>query len=118
MEAWWTRQERGVLTLAAAAAAAVLSLGLAWPARPSGLGSGVPRADWESALARSRQVDVQVAGVSELTRLPGIGPALARRIIAHRQLHGPCAHAQDLLQVSGIGPRTLANLRPYVTCGQ
>lgn len=53
------------------------------------------------------RVSLNAASPGELARLPGIGPALARRIVAAR----PFATLDDLLRVSGIGPKTLAGLR-------
>ncbi len=47
------------------------------------------------------------ATASELESLPGIGPALAARIVAHRESEGPFQAVGDLLEVSGIGEKTL-----------
>lgn len=55
-------------------------------------------------------VDINTAGEAELLRLPGIGPAKARAIIAYRQARGPFASVAELVQVPGIGPATVANL--------
>lgn len=49
--------------------------------------------------------------VEALEALPGIGPAIAARIVAHR----PFARVDDLTIVPGIGPRTLQRLRPLVS---
>jgi competence protein ComEA len=59
-------------------------------------------------------VDLNAAGVDALDDLPGIGPVLARRIVAHRERHGPFHRFEDLLQVEGIGPRLLDRLRLHV----
>lgn len=64
--------------------------------------------------AAVRPVDINRAGPSELERLPGIGPVLAQRIVDYRQRHGPFRTVDDLLAVSGIGPKVLERLRPYV----
>lgn len=60
-------------------------------------------------------VDVNVADVAELTRLPGIGPALAARIVAYREEHGPYRSIDDLARVRGIGPATVERLRGDAT---
>lgn len=64
--------------------------------------------------AAAALVDVNRAGAAELQRLPGIGPALAERIIAHRDSAGPFRTAEDLLAVRGIGPATLERIRERV----
>lgn len=56
------------------------------------------------------RVRLNQADPRELQTLPGIGPALARRIVAAR----PFARIDDLLGVPGIGPKTLERLRPRV----
>jgi competence protein ComEA len=58
-------------------------------------------------------VEVNVAPQSDLERLPGIGPVLAQRIIAAREKQ-PFRSVEDLRRVSGIGPKTLEKIRPYV----
>lgn len=63
----------------------------------------------------AERVDLDVAGVAELDRLPGIGPALAGRIVADRELLGPFGSVQGLERVKGIGPSLAAKLEPHVT---
>ncbi len=60
------------------------------------------------------RVDPNTAGADELQVLPGIGPALAGRILADRAANGPYATPRDLLRVSGIGPATLRRIEPYL----
>jgi competence protein ComEA len=60
-------------------------------------------------------VDLNVASSAEIERLPRIGPALAQRIIAWREAHGPFRSMDDLRHVRGIGPATAALLAPSVT---
>lgn len=60
------------------------------------------------------QVDLNEAPWPELALLPGIGPQLARRIVADRQVRGPFRDVEDLRRVKGIGPVTLERIRPYV----
>ena len=60
-----------------------------------------------------QSVRINSAGVSELQQLPGIGPALAQRIVDTRS-RGRFTSADDLLRVPGIGKAKLAKLRDYV----
>ncbi len=63
------------------------------------------------------KLNINTADAAQLDALPGIGPALAQRIIAYRQEHGPFASVDDLVKVPGIGPATLERLRPWITTG-
>jgi competence protein ComEA len=63
---------------------------------------------------RAGKINLNTATAAQLRTLPGIGPSLADRIIAHRQQHGRFATLADLDRVSGIGPKTLEALRPLV----
>ena len=60
-------------------------------------------------------VNINTAGASELEALPGIGPALAARIVEYRDGHGPFASVDDLTDVPGIGPAKLEALRSQAT---
>src|SRR6185295_2601501 len=60
------------------------------------------------------RIDPNVAGVSELIRLPGIGPSLAARIVADRDHHGAFPTPEALLRVRGIGPKTLDRIRGFL----
>jgi competence protein ComEA len=60
-------------------------------------------------------LDVNAATAAELERLPRVGPALAQRIVAWREQHGPFAGPDDLRHVRGIGPSTVRLLLPLVT---
>lgn len=86
-----------------------LDLGPFAAARPPG-GGPPPRGGPGSAGL----VDVNRATSAELQGLSGIGPALAERIIAHRDSAGPFRAAADLLAVRGIGPATLERIRDRI----
>ncbi|MEZ6072092.1 MAG: helix-hairpin-helix domain-containing protein [Pirellulales bacterium] len=60
------------------------------------------------------QVDVNSAEWPELAQLPGVGITLAQRIVERRKTVGPFLNHDDLLEVRGIGPRTLEGIRPYL----
>jgi len=61
------------------------------------------------------QVNVNSASGEELQLLPGIGPVLAKRIIAYRQANGNFTCVQDLGKVKGLGPKVLAQLKDKMT---
>lgn len=60
-------------------------------------------------------IDLNTAGPRELEELSGVGPAIAQRIIDHREKNGPFRSVDDLLEVSGIGPATLEKIRDQIT---
>jgi competence protein ComEA len=64
--------------------------------------------------AETPAVNINDATREELERLPGIGPALAARIVEHRERHGRFRRAEHLLMVRGISERRFRRLRPYV----
>lgn len=76
----------------------VASGGAAAP-RPGGQGGPLP---------------LNTATAEQLESLPGVGPVLAGHIVTHRQQHGPFATVEELVEVSGIGERRLADLRDRV----
>ena len=60
-------------------------------------------------------VDLNTAPAEELAELPGIGEALAERIVAYRAENGPFETPEDLMKVSGIGEKKLEDIRDRVT---
>jgi competence ComEA-like helix-hairpin-helix protein len=66
-------------------------------------------------LEPGERIDVDHADVITLTRLPRVGPALAQRIVAWRERHGPFGGLERLDSVPGIGPKLLDALRPVVS---
>lgn len=60
-------------------------------------------------------VDLDTASAELIETLNGIGPALAKRIVAHRDTFGPFGSIEGLGRVKGIGPSLSARLAPQVT---
>jgi competence protein ComEA len=114
----------------------LLSLGLAgqgvrwWVARPdeapgevqllAALPPRSPAAHRDSILARSRplgpseRIDADQASAEELARLPRVGLALAKKIVADREARGPFGGLAGLDRVPGIGPGLLAAIGPHL----
>lgn len=78
-------------------------------APPVSDGGGAP------ATGDTAKVNINTADSSQLETLPGIGPATAAQIIAHREQHGPFTQLVDLEAVSGIGPATRERLDGLVS---
>lgn len=68
-------------------------------------------------LSTSGMININTAGVAELDKLPGIGPALAERIIQYRDEHGAFGKPEDLQKVSGIGAKTYEKMASMVSVG-
>ena len=83
--------------------------------QPGGLRETARRA---AQLARpllpGERIDIDRADVSEITRLPRVGPALAQRIVAWRTEHGPFGTLSRLDSVPGVGVKLLDAIRPFV----
>jgi competence protein ComEA len=63
------------------------------------------------------RVDINEADVAELSRLPGIGEQVAKRIVAYRKENGPFEKAEELMNVRGIGEKSFLKLQPYLSLG-
>jgi competence ComEA-like helix-hairpin-helix protein len=63
-----------------------------------------------ASLLLGRPVDVNAATAEDLEALPGIGPGLARKIVAARERDGPFAGLPDLRRVKGMGPSRIRAL--------
>ncbi len=69
-----------------------------------------------AVLATEPLVDINRAGAEELAeKLSGIGPAKSRAIVDYRESHGPFKTVDELINVKGIGPRTLEKNRAQLT---
>jgi len=83
---------------------------------------GVPCDSWLSALQsqgnaaepQKAAIDINKATANDLQKLPGIGPGLAKQIVAYREKHGPFRRVEDLMVIRGIGFKKWKQIRPYV----
>ncbi len=81
---------------------------------------GSPRAHRDSGLvlaqplAAGERIDLDRAGVAEISRLPRVGLTLARTIVTDREAHGPFGSLEGLDRVPGVGPGLLAAISANV----
>ena len=82
------------------------------------VGESVDGAATEAAAASGvrpdGRLDLNTATAVQLQSLPGIGPVLAERIVAHRDASGPFTEVGQLREVTGIGERTFQGLADLV----
>lgn len=83
------------------------------PAAPPGRMAAPPAAAAEPAP--TRPLDVNRAGATELAALPGVGPALAQRIVEERERRGRFDSPEALRYVLGMGPKKLTAIRRFIT---
>jgi competence protein ComEA len=61
-----------------------------------------------ASISRSQneeRININTASVEELRRLPGVGPAIASRVVEHRRKHGPFKRPQDVIIVRGMSAK-------------
>lgn len=75
---------------------------------------GAVGADTAAGRTAMAPIDLNTAGLAELDAITGVGPVIAGRIIEHRAAIGRFTSVDQLLDVSGIGPKTLERMRPQV----
>ena len=69
------------------------------------------------SLLEGERINVNTAGYYDLMRLPGIGEKRARAILDWREEHGGFSAPEQLLEIRGIGEKTLEGLLPYIELG-
>ena len=69
---------------------------------------------WCPDVTAADKLDLNQATVEELDTLPGVGPAIARRIVAFREKNGAFKRIEDLMNVRGIGEKTFLRLRDRI----
>jgi competence ComEA-like helix-hairpin-helix protein len=67
-----------------------------------------------AGVAATGRIAINRASAGDLEALPGIGPALARRIVEEREKSGPFRSPRDLLRVKGIGPKKQAAIQDRI----
>jgi competence protein ComEA len=83
--------------------------GSAAPAGPATPGAAT------AAGAPAQPVNLNTATLEQLDGLPGVGPVTAQKILDWRTAHGAFTSVDELLEVDGIGEKTLADMAPHLT---
>ncbi len=68
----------------------------------------------QSGSKTAGKININTASAKTLTQLAGIGPKTANNIVAYRKKHGKFKKIDDLLQVKGIGEKTLKKIKSRV----
>lgn len=72
----------------------------------------------EVVTTTTELININTASAAELDALPGIGPTTAQKIIEYRDQNGPFINAEDIINVSGIGPGTYERIKDLITVWQ
>lgn len=101
-----------MITLAALVMALALGSTAAAQAQDSPAASKAAPA---KAPAAASTVNLNSATMAQLEALPGIGAAVAQRILEYRQQNGGFKKVEDLMNVRGVGEKSFLRIRPLVT---
>lgn len=65
-----------------------------------------------------KKIDINLASVQELQKLPQIGVVVAQRIVDYRGKHGKFSKIEEIMKVKGIGEKTFLKIKPLIMVGQ
>ena len=92
----------------------IMGIGVAVAAAQTG---GARKTTTAAQTTAASPVNLNTATAAQLEALPGIGKAMADRIVEYRQKNGSFKKAEDLMNVRGIGEKNFLKLKPLVTVG-
>ena len=108
---WLRRADQAVAAVFIAVSLVGIGGWWVWQGRIRGRLIEIERAE---PIAIETKIDINRADWPELCLMPGIGEALAHRIVDDRAENGPFVDIDDLRRVRGIGPVTLEGMKPYL----
>jgi len=108
---WLRRADQAVAAVVIVASLLGIGGWWVWQGRIRGRLIEIERAE---PIAVETKIDINQADWAELCLMPGIGEALAQRIVEDRTENGPFMELNDLRRVRGIGPVTLEGMKPYL----
>lgn len=82
---------------------------------PAATTSGGAGSGGAGGAASGGPVNLNTATVEELDTLPDVGPVTAQAIVSYREQHGPFTSVNQLMEIQGIGEKTLADIAPQAT---
>ena len=116
----WSRSPAAMVSCAILGIAGII--GLVWSLNlqptPAHAPAGIATMNMASDSPARLLIDLNNAQARELEMLPSIGPTIAQRIVDHRTKHGPFDSLNDLDDVHGIGPKTIAKVSDWVTLSE
>jgi comEA protein len=89
-----------------------LMLGSSGALGAAGLAQDVPKATRNAATT---PINLNTASAADLEHLPGVGPALAARIVEYRDKNGGFKKIEELMNVRGIGEKSFLKLKPQLS---
>ena len=97
-----------------AAIVALLSIAGVWTPATAGAAPCVRTQALLGTAQLEGQLNLNTATAQQLTLLPGVGPSTASKIVAYRERH-PFRRLAHIMRIKGIGKKTFARLRPFLT---
>jgi competence protein ComEA len=67
-----------------------------------------------ASSSSSGKININSASVAELESLPGVGPSRAKAIVTYREENGEFASIDEIMNISGIGPKTYGSLKEFI----
>jgi len=98
--------------------AGIVVLAVTLGALPCSSSLPAPQSHDNAGKPPAAAIDINRAAADDFQQLPGIGPRLAKEIVAYRNKHGPFRRVEDLMVIKGIGYKKWKKIRPYVRVGE